>query len=50
MRNVDIHLGLLEHRDDGLGQLLVVIIGERIDEVNDPRAGQLRVRAAQTKP
>ena len=37
-RNVDVDFGLAEHGDDGLGELLVVVVGEDVDEVDDPRA------------
>ncbi len=37
-RDVDVDLGVAEDRDGRLGQLLVVVIGEDVDEVDDPRA------------
>ena len=45
VRHVDVDVGLMEHRDDGLGQLLVVVIGIDVDEIDDPRARQLRDEA-----
>ncbi len=33
---------MLEHRHDRLGQLLVEVVGEDVDEVGDPRPGILR--------
>ena len=45
MGNVDVDLGLLEHRHDGFGQLLVIVIREGVDEINDPRSGHLGARS-----
>ena len=49
-RHVDIDFGLTEHRDDGLGQLLVVVVGEDVDEIDDPRARLLGTRLVQAEP
>ena len=49
VRHVDVDLGLMEHRDDGLGQLLVVVVGEDVDEVDDARARQLGTRLVQAR-
>ena len=48
--HVDVDLGVMEHRDDGLGQLLVVVVGEDVDEIDDPRARQLGARLVEPQP
>ncbi len=48
--HVDVDLGVVEDRDDGLGELLVVVVGEDVDEVDDPRARLLRAGLVQAQP
>ena len=40
--DVDVDPGLVEDRHDRLGQLLVEVVGEDVDEVDDPRARRVR--------
>ena len=49
-RDEDVDLGVAEDRDDRLGQLLVVVVGEDVDEVDDPRARLLRPGLVQAQP
>ena len=48
--DVDVHAGVSQDRDDRLGQLLVEVVGEDVDEVGDPRAGLLRPGPGQPEP
>ena len=48
-RDVDIDLGMAEDRDDRLGKLLVEVVGEDVDEVDDPRARLLRAGLVQAQ-
>ena len=48
--DVDVHPGVAEDRDGRLGQLLVVVVGEEVDEVDHPRAGLLRARLVEPQP
>ena len=46
----DIDLGLMEDGHDRLGQLLVEVVGEDIDEVGDARARRVRPRLRHPPP
>ena len=37
-RHEDVDLGVAQHPDDRLGQLLIVVVGVDVDEIDDARA------------
>ena len=49
-RHEDVDLGVVQHADDRLGQLLIVVVGVDVDEIDDARPGQLGPRLVEAPP